>query len=277
MRTLIAVLALAWIPLAAAASLSAPRSTPGGKHCQLAESGVPTPGLSELVLGSKTRPVPSDARLSEAQVETLADFDTKLRRVLKDVEARAARLPAGESRNAVATLDAKGPPQLPALVERFVSEAACDAALVIDVETAHEFRLANAQALAARESGDKLGWCPLCLAVRRGIEADFAWRSNRFGELSPEQAKEATLLAHLRDDVRRQWSARLREELRPAQIAWLRQAQMQWIKTTLKQSVVDGMKAMGEETCNACSTSIQWKCEFCSIVLDALDEAKAKS
>lgn len=273
MRTLIAVFALALIPLAAAASLSAP----GGKHCQVAESGVPTPGLNELVFGSNTRPVPSDARLSDAQIESLADLDTKLRRVLQDVEARAAKLPAGDAHAARAKLDAKGRPQLPALVERFVSEAVGDAALVIDVETAREFRLANAEALAARESGDKERWCPLCIAVRRGLEADFTWRSDKFGALSAEQAKEATLLANLRDDVRRQWSARLREELRPAQIAWLRQAQMQWVKTTLKRAVVDGMQSLGKETCDACSTSIQWKCEFCSIVLNALDEAKAKS
>src|SRR5262245_52652051 len=88
MRTLIALSLLALLPSALAA-------VPGGKRCQVAASAVPTPGLEALVMGSESKPVPADVQLSEAQIETLASLDSKLRRTLEGIEARAKKLPAG--------------------------------------------------------------------------------------------------------------------------------------------------------------------------------------
>jgi len=269
MRTLIAVSLFALLPFASAA-------VPGGKACQVAASGVPTPGLEALVMGSKTDSVPAQARLTDAQIETLASLDTKLRKALEGIEARAARLPAG-ARGAKAPNAELAGQELPALVTRFLAEAARDQALVIDFEAAAEFNLANAAALEAKEKGDKSRWCPLCLAVRRGVEADFAWKAGEFGALSPLEAKEAAQLAAERDELRRKWAAALAAELKPEQLTCLRQAQMRWLRSTLQGAVASGMRSLGAKKCEACATSVEWKCEFCSIVLGAVDEAKSKS
>ena len=266
MRTLVAAFLLALLPLAAAA-------VPGGKYCQVADSGVPTPGLAELVMGSKTEPVPAQARLTEAQIDTLAELDTKIRRILEGINARAAKLPAGGGAAGNAELARQA---LPELVTRFLAEASRDRALLIDVESASEFRLANAEALEAKLQGDKSRWCPVCLAVRHGMEADFAWRAGEFGELSPAQEKEAAELASMRDDVRRKWAATLKSELNPAQLSCLREAQMRWLKATLKGAVASGMRSLGAKKCEACTTTVETKCEFCSLVLNAVDEAKSK-
>lgn len=263
--TLLALLAL--LPSAA---------VPGGKHCQVAASAVPTPGLEALVMGSKTENVPAEARLTDAQIERLASLDSKLRTTLEGIEARATKLPAA-ARGARAESPELAGQELPQLVTRFLSEAARDKALVFDFEKAGEFNLANASALEAKEKGDKSRWCPLCLAVRRGVEADFAWKAGEFGTLSEGQAKEAAKLAAERDEVRRTWSAALKAELKPQQLTCLREAQMRWLKSTLHGSVASGMRTLGAKKCESCATTVQWKCEFCSIVLGAVDEAKSKS
>ena len=268
MRTLIAISLLSLFSSASAA-------VPGGKACQVAASAVPTPGLESLVMGSKSDPVPSAARLTEAQIDKLASLDTQLRAALEALEARAAKLPAG-TRGARAANAELARQDLPALVTRFLAEAARDQALVFDFEAAGEFNLANAAALAAKSQGDKSRWCPLCLAVRRGVEADFAWKAGEFGALSPEQEKEAAQLAAARDELRRKWEAALTAELKPEQLGCLRQAQMRWLKTTLHGAVASGMRSLGAPKCDACATTLQWKCEFCSIVLGAVDEAKSK-
>jgi hypothetical protein len=271
MRTLVAAALFALftvaLPMAAAA-------VPGGKACQVADSAVPTPGLEELVFGSKTDPVPSQARLTERQIEKLAEIDTKFRKILVDLEARSRKLPAGAGSSANAELASL---PLPELVERFLAGAARDRALVIDIESAPEFHLANAEAMAAKLQGDKTRWCPLCLAVRQGMEAEFAWKAGELGALSPAQEKEAVELASLRDGVRRKWAAALSSELNAAQLEWLREAQMRWLKSTLQGAVATGMRSLGPEKCEACATKVEWKCEFCSIVLNALDEAKSRS
>jgi len=269
MRTLLTLSLLALLPLASAA-------VPGGKACQVAASAVPTPGLEALVMGSKTDPVPSEVRLSEAQIEKLASLDTKLRSALEELEARAAKLPAGTRTAQAANAELARQP-LPALVTRFLAEASRDQALLLDFEAAAEFNLANAAALEAKQQGDKSRWCPLCLAVRRGVEADFAWKAGEFGALSPAQEKEAAQLAAARDEVRRKWSAALAAELKPEQLSRLRGAQMRWLKSTLHGAVAGGLRALGAQKCEACATTVEWKCEFCSIVLGALDEAKSKS
>lgn len=267
MHKLIAAALFAVLPLAAAA-------VPGGKHCQVAESAVPTPGLAELVMGSKTDPVPDKARLSDSQVNTLAELDTKLRKTLNDIEARVAKLPAGKAGAASARLAQQ---ELPELVACFLSSATRDRALLIDVDSAPAFRLANSEALAAKERGEDSSWCALCVAVRKGMEADFAWRADEFGSLSPEQKQEAAVLASMRDEVRRKWTSALKSELSTAQIAWLREAQMRWLKSTLHGAVASGMRTLGAKKCDACATIVGLKCEFCSIVLGAVDEAKSKS
>lgn len=266
MHTLIAAALLALLPIAAAA-------VPGGKACQVAESAVPTPGLGELVMGSKTDPVPVQARLTEAQINTLADLDTKLRGTLSGIDARAAKLPAGKAAAGNAELARQ---ELPELVTRFLAEASRDSALLINVESAPEFRLANAEALEAKLRGDNSRWCALCLAVRQGMEADFAWRAGEFGSLSPEQQKEAAELASMRDEVRRKWTTTLKAQLSPAQLARLQAAQMRWLKSALAGAVADGMGSLGAEKCGACTTKVEWKCEFCSIVLHAVEQAKSK-
>jgi len=265
MHKFIAAFLLSLVPIAAAA-------VPGGKACQVAESGVPTPGLSELVMGSKTEPVPVQARLTEKQIDTLAQLDTQLRKTLEGIDARVARLPAGRGAAANAELARL---ELPELVTHFLAEASRDRALLISVESAPEFRLANAEALEAKLQGDKSRWCPLCLAVRQGMEADFAWGSGEFGALSPEQQKEAAELASMRDEVRRKWTTTLKSELSPAQLTWLREAQMRWLKSTLQGAVTNGMRSLGAKKCEACATTVEWKCEFCSIVLNAVDQAKS--
>lgn len=269
MRMLIAVPLLALLPLASAA-------VPGGKACQVAASAVPTPGLEALVMGSKTDSVPSGARLTQAQIETLAALDTKLRGTLEGIEARAAKLPAGVRGAQAPNADLASQP-LPALVTRFLCEAACDKALVFDFEAPGEFQLANAAALEARQKGDKTRWCPLCLAVRRGVEAEFTWKAGEFGALSPAEEKEAAQLAAAREEVRRKWTAALAAELKPEQLTCLREAQMRWLKSTLQGAVASGMRSLGAQKCEACATSVQSKCEFCSIVLGAVDAAKSKS
>ena len=269
MRSLIAVSLLTLLPCASAA-------VPGGKRCQVAASAVPTPGLEALVMGSGAAPVPAQAQLTDAQIETLASLDTKLRKSLEEIETRAAKLPAGARGAQVAKTDLALKP-LPELVTHFLAEATRDQALVFDVEKAGEFQLANAAALAAKQNGDDTRWCPLCLAVRRGIEADFAWKAGEFGTLSPAEEKEAGRLAAARDEVRRTWAAALASQLKPEQLTWLREAQMRWLESTLHDAVVSGMRSLGAKTCAACAKSVATKCEFCSIVLGAVDEAKSKT
>jgi len=268
MRPLIAISLLALLPFASAA-------VPGGKACQVAASAVPTPGLEALVMGSKADPRPAELQLSEKQIEILSSLDTKLREALEGIEARTARLPAGERKAQAPSAELAGQP-LPELVTHFLAESARDQALVFDFEAAAEFNLANAAALEAKQKGDKSRWCPLCLAVRRGVEADFAWKANEFGALSPAQAKEAAQLAAAREEVRRKWTAALAAELKPEQLTCLREAQMRWLKSTLQGAVASGMRSLGAQKCEACATTVQWKCEFCSIVLGAVDEAKSK-
>lgn len=267
MHTLILAALAAVLPVAAAA-------VPGGKACQVAESAVPTPRLADLVFGSKTDPVPAQGRLTEAQVEKLADLDTQLRRTLQDFNARVAKLPVAAK--------GEGSPELASqtlaeLVEHFFAQATRDRALLIDVEAAREFQLANADALSAKSRGEDRRWCALCLAVRRGMEAEFAWKAGEFGALTSEQQREAEKLASLRNDLRRKWTAALKSELSTAQLGWLRDAQMRWLKETLHSSVANGMRSLGEKKCESCATKLESKCEFCSIVLTAVDEAKAKS
>ena len=193
---------------------------------------------------------------------------------VQELEVRSDKLPAGSGSGAKAEL-ARQP--LPELVEHFLSEAARDRALVIDVESAREFRLANAEAVSARVQGDQSRWCPLCLAVRRGMEADFAWKAGELGALSPAQEKEAVELASMRDEVRRKWAGALVSELNDAQLCWLREAQMRWLKSALHDAVATGMRSLGPEKCEASATKVEWKCELCSIVLRAVDEAKSRS
>jgi hypothetical protein len=269
MRTLIAAFLLALLPLDAAAA-------PGGKACQVAASAVPTPGLELLVMGSKTDPLPAGVRLTEAQIEKLADLDTQIRRTLAELDARAAKLPAGSGVALAGAREELGRAALPDLVARFLADASRDQALVIDVESAREFRLANAAALEARRRGDDTRWCELCFAVRRGMEADFAWRAGEFAALSPVQQKEAAELAARRDELRRRWAATLATELDAAQLARLRAAQMEWLKATLHGAVAGGMRALGAEKCAACTHAVAEKCEFCALVVRAVDEAKAK-
>ncbi len=65
----------------------------GGKACQVAESGVPTPGLAELVMGSQTDPLPNGVQLSAAQIDKLYELDNALRGRLSEIEARERELP----------------------------------------------------------------------------------------------------------------------------------------------------------------------------------------
>ena len=262
-------------------------AAPGGKACQVAESGVPTPGLAELVMGSKTDPLPNGVQLSAAQIDKLYELDNTLRGRLSEIEARARELPRAVSAKAPAH-GAKTPAhgaqapaacevgksaELPALVADFLAPATRDAAILIDAEQAIEFRLARKGADA--KSRDENSSCELCLAVRRGMERPFAWTPRDFGELNAEQAKEAKFLAEKREEVRRAWSRAIASELTPAQLDRLRRAQMGWLKSTLAETVEKGLVSLGAATCSSCKAEVQVKCEFCGIVEKALERARA--
>src|SRR5258706_10646212 len=179
-------------------------SAPGGDACQVASSAVPTPGLPELVMGSKERSVPDDARLTQAQIQSLARQDTLIRRALDEIEARFRKLPAGEGRAAQTGLADKA---LPELVAHFLASASREQAFLIDVAAASEFQLATDATVKAEKSGEKSRGCSLCLAVRRGMEAKFQWRSGELAKLTPDQEQEAAELAALREGLRRKWAA----------------------------------------------------------------------
>src|SRR5258706_1216764 len=149
-------------------------SAPGGDACQVASSAVPTPGLPELVMGSKERSVPDDARLTQAQIQSLARQDTLIRRALDEIEARFRKLPAGESRAAQTRLADKA---LPAPVAHFLASASREQGLLIDVAAASEFQLATDATVKAEKSGEKARGGSLGPPGRRGMEGKFQGRS----------------------------------------------------------------------------------------------------
>lgn len=258
---------------AAVAALMAVFSLPaaaGGKACQVADSAVPTPGLRELAMGSSIEPVPDGSRLTAKQIERLAEADTAFRREMKDVAARCALLPAGESKEP----DAAGK-ALPDLVALFLARSVRDAAILIDPEGEGAFGMANAAAMARWRMGDKEGFCALCIGVRRGMEAAFAWEPGKFGELTAEQEQAAVALAARRQELRQKWAAILKEELTAEQLEWLRRAQMRWLKDAVRDSVTAGLKRLDAATCESCAKdAVEMKCEFCGIVMAAVDAAK---
>lgn len=256
---------------AAAAVLLPIPAAAGGKACQIADSAVPTPGLRELTMGSTSNPVPDNARLTGGQIEALAEADTQFRRALREIDEKVAKLPAKE-KNAAADLAGK---PLPELVTAFLARAARGRAILIDPEAAREFTLADAKALAARKAGEKDRFCPLCIAVREGMEAPFRWDAAEFGELTAQQTKELAELGQERDDLVRKWEAVLQNQLTAPQLEWLREAQMRWLKETLRTAVTEGLTSLGVETCKSCADlALPKKCEFCSIVTNALEEAR---
>ncbi|KAF0242249.1 MAG: hypothetical protein FD180_4011 [Planctomycetota bacterium] len=263
MRTFAAVAALiALLPLPADA---------GGKACQVSESAIPTPGLRELAMGSTSNPLPDNAWLKGAQIDRLAEADTHFRLALRDLDEQLAKLPAGKGAPAA---DLAGKP-LPELVTAFLSRATRGRAILIDTESAGEFWLADDEAMAASKGGEKSRWCALCIAVRTGMEARFQYEESDFGALTEEQKKKLAALGQKRDDLGRKWAAILKEELTAPQLEWLRDAQMRWLKATLKTAVTNGVKSLGARTCEACSEeAVQEKCEFCAIVTKALEAAK---
>ncbi|MEK7468128.1 MAG: hypothetical protein AAB074_11995 [Planctomycetota bacterium] len=264
MRTFTVVASIiALLPIPAAA---------GGKACQIRDSAIPTPGLGELATGSTTNPMPEKALLSKEQIDTLAEADTNFRKALREINEQVAKLPAGPKR-AASGVSSK---PLAELVTAFLARAARDQALLIEVESAGEFWFANDEALAAQKKGEKDRFCALCIAVRQGVEAAFRWDESEFGELTEAQKKELAALGQKRDDLKRKWAAVLKEELTAPQLEHLRDAQMRWLKKTLKSAVAGGMKSLGDERCEACSgkEGIDKKCEFCWIVTSGVDEAK---
>ena len=251
------------------ALLSLPAAA-GGKACQVAESAVPTPGLRAMAMGSSSEPMPDEARLTSAQIDILAEADTNFRRALQEIEERIKKFPAGKP-GAVADLSGKA---LPELVTAFLSRSVRGRAFVIDPKTAGEFRLANDAAMAAWKNGEESKSCPLCIAVRVGLESSFRWEESEFGALTEAQKKELAELGKKRDDLGRKWAFVLKEELTVPQLEWLRNAQMRWLKATLKSSVTAGMKSLGAKTCGACAwKQEQEKCEFCVIVKKAVEAA----
>ncbi len=262
MRALFPALFLALLSLPAAA---------GGKRCQVAESAVPTPGLQAMAMTSSADPAPDEVRLTDAQVERLADADTSIRRALKDLAARRTKLPAGT----FAETETAGK-ALPDLVALFLGRSLRDAAMVIDADTANELSLADKSAMEHWRKGDKNErFCDLCVGVRRGLEAAFAWLPGEFGELSAEQEKEAAELAVRRQEIRQKWVAALKAELTGKQLEWLREAQMKRLKIVVLDSVTAGMRQLGAATCASCAEGAGMKkCEFCDIVLKAVAAAK---
>lgn len=234
-------------------------AAPGGDACQVASSAVPMPGLPELVMGSQEHPVPDGARLTQAQIRSLARQDTQIRGALDQIEARFKKLPAGQGRAVQSDPAGKG---LPELVAHLLASASREQAFLTDFATASEFQLAD---------DDKSRACSLCLAVRRGLDAKFQWRSGELAKLTQDQEKEAAELAALREGLRRKWAEAVQKELDPAQLTWLRGAQMRWLQQTLRTSVASGLRSLGEQKCTEASAP---KCVFGSILTRAVADAK---
>jgi len=221
-------------------------TAPGGDACQVASSAVPTPGLPELVMGSRERAVPDDARLTQAQITSLARQDTQIRRALNEIEARFHKLPAGQGPAAQTNLADR---ELPEQVAHLLASASREQAFLIDVATDESSR-----------------GCSLCLAVRRGMEAKFQWRSGELAKLTPDQEQEAAQLAAMREGLRRKWAAAVQTELNAVQLAWLREAQMRWLEQSLR--------SLGAKKGAACTQAFSPKCVFGAALTAAVVAAK---
>jgi hypothetical protein len=205
-------------------------------------------------MGSNERAVPDAARLTQAQIKSLARQDTQIRRALDEIETRFRKLPAGDGRAAQGSPKDKA---LPELVTHFLAGASREQALLIDLAT-----------------DEKSQGCSLCLAVRRGLDAKFQWRPGEFAKLTPDQEQEAAQLAGMREDLRRKWAAAVQAELNPVQLACLREAQMRWLEQSLRTSVAAGLRSCGAKQGAACTEASAPKCVFGAILTGAVADAK---
>lgn len=246
----------------AALLLSIP-SLAGGPWCEVAWTSPPTPGLEALVMNRGKDSAPEALRPSQKQVEALVEALRALNDAKSELDAKVAKLPLSKG----------GTVQRGGLKERvtvLVAKATRDAVLVVDPETAGLFHLARKAAM----EDPKLYACDLCIAVRRGVEAKWAWDRAEFArELTAEEEKLAAEVAAGRQSLREKWAAALRAELTKEQLAWLAAAQEEWIAAETGRCVEAGFRAAGREVCEACSERRAKKCRLCDVVTAAVQRA----
>lgn len=246
----------------------------GGPACGISwGSAVQTPGIQELAMGSSKEPLPSGVRLTQAQIQKLFDVSEEIRRDRRALDGRLEKLRWRKDVPVAAGEGAK----LPGLVQAFLARATRDTALLIDPETSGLFDLARSKAVAAFERGEAdPEACPICIAVRRGIEAPFAFGAEEFdGALTADEKKEAEAIAAGRQELRLKWIRAIRAELTEAQLDWLRHTQERWLVEETGRVVTAGLRAAGSETCRTCAEEpvTPAKCKFCSVADRAAKEA----
>lgn len=236
----------------------------GGKPCAVAQSSIETPGLGDLAMGTS----PDDVRLTSKQIDILFDADRNLRRTLGELDGRFAKLPAVKAQPG-----APAGATLPEMVTFFVARALRGRAILVDPETANVFSLARRKAMDA--GGTDRSACPLCVAVRRAVEAEFAWDLREFADgLTEEQKAEIQAIAEGRQALRVKWAAILKETLTEKQLGWLREKQERWLMREVETVVEAGLRRAGTEVCKSCTEQgYAKKCEFCTVVNQALRKA----
>ncbi|MCC6738713.1 MAG: hypothetical protein IT452_06680 [Planctomycetia bacterium] len=235
----------------------------GGPRCEVAWTSPATPGFEPLAMGGGKEAAPKELRLTERQVDALVKVVRELNDAKAELDAKAAKLPLSKG----------GTTQRGELTDRvtvLVAKATRDAVLVVDPETAGLFHLARKAAM----EDPKLYACDLCIAVRRGVEAKWAWDRAEFArELTAEEEKLAAEVAAGRQALREKWAAALRAELTKEQLAWLAAAQEEWIAAETGRCVEAGFRAAGREVCEACSERRAKKCRLCDVVTSAVQRA----
>lgn len=247
----------------AALLLSIP-SLAGGPWCEVAWTSPPTPGLEPLVMNRGKEAAPEDLRPSRKQVDALVEALRGLNDLKSELDAKAAKLPLS-----------KGGMQqdggLTGRVTALVAKATRDTVFVVDPETAGLFHLARKAAM----EDPKLYACDLCIAVRRGIEAKWAWNRAEFArELTAEEEQLAAEVAAGRQALREKWAAALRAGLTKEQLAWLAAYQEEWIAAETGRCVEAGFRAAGPDVCKSCEGGRSAKkCRLCFVVTEAVARA----
>lgn len=240
----------------------------GGKRCAVGESAIDTPGFREMARGSSSEPVPDDVRLTDGQVNDLYDADCSFRKALAEIDGRFARLPVVK-----ALPGAPAGAALPEMVTYFVARSLRSRALVIDPETSNDFHYARAKVM--QKDGTDRDACAVCIAVRRAVEAEFAYDLREFAAgLTEEQKAEIAAIAQDRQSLRVKWAATLKEALTGRQFAWLQRKQERWLMHEVGRVVEAGLRGAGTEVCSSCTEQkYAPKCEFCTVVEQALRNA----
>lgn len=230
----------------------------GGKRCAVAQSGIRTPGLADLAGFPEWERVPADVRLTEDQVEKLFDAD------------RAARRALGEAQKLVEGLktDAPALPENAALTDIVTASLFAEfreCAWVVDPETSSLFYLARSSWFTkdGKEVKDKA--CPVCVAVRKAMEAPFAYVE--IAETSDAVRKAAAL----RQEAREAWVKAIKEALTQKQLSHLIELQERHLLKRSGELAEAGLRRAGDKACASCrEQAYAVKCQFCIEVENAV-------